>query len=1123
MIIGSQHRPDIFALHIQRAAPLYQQVLELDERLSVDGEVITPLDTARTRQKLLALHAAGWRSLAIVLLHGWQHQRHEQAVATIARELGFDEVSVSHELLPWVRFVPRASTTVLNASLGPVLAAYVDQLTAQVRRHFPAAQLHFMQSSGGLVEAAGFRALASILSGPAGGLIGMARLGNALGQQRLIGFDMGGTSTDVALHDGALPQRFEYEIAGLRIYAPMLDVHTIAAGGGSKLALRDGRFTVGPQSAAADPGPACYGCGGPATLTDVQVVLGRLRPEFLPQTFGPAGIAAIDASASARSIVALGAGLETAVAPRAEELAAAYLDVAVATMANAIRHVSTRQGQDPAHFTLFAFGGAAGQHALRVAEACGIRRVLTHRLSSVLSAVGIGIADSLEAHRGSVVLPLDAAGLAAAAQRIGELERAARQALAAQQLGALPIHVEQILELRAGDSEVSIDIEATLDVERARDAFGRSFARRFGHTGAVEALRIEAVRVLARAVHPISGLQHIASAGGATQRRLPPTATAWFDGWREVVVCAADAVPSDTGIAGPALIVEPHSTLVIEPGWIVKQLGSGALLSERVDHEPAAIAAPTAVAARSAGAAPRDAAPSQQPDPARLEIFNNLFMHIAEEMGAVLQQTAQSVNIKERLDFSCALFDADGGLVANAPHMPVHLGSMGLSVRAVIASHFGAMVPGDAWMLNSPYHGGTHLPDITVVSPVFLSDSTRPDFYVASRAHHADIGGVTPGSMPPFSRSIEEEGVLIEDFQLVAAGQWREAALRALLASTRWPARNSQQNIADLRAQLAANARGHNELARAVAQHGLATLQAYMRHVQDNARECVHAAISRLRPGHCRVEMDEGPVIDVNIAIDSIARRARVDFSGSSAQGAHNFNAPRAVCVAAVLYVFRSLVARPIPLNEGCLAPLEIVIPRGSILDPLPGAAVVAGNVETSQCIVDALYGALGILAASQGTMNNLTFGDARLQYYETICGGSGAGADFDGCDAVQTHMTNSRITDAEILERRYPVRLRQFSVRRGSGGDGAHRGGNGAIREIEFLQPMSGAMLANRRRIPPRGLAGGRDAAVGETTLLRANGAMETLQACAQFDVVTGDRIMIATPGGGGFGSKST
>ena len=1145
LLIGTQHRPDIFALNIRRAAPLYAHVLELDERLAVDGTVVTPMDLDATRAALQLLHAQGWRAVAIALLHGWRHQSHEKIVARLAREIGFDEVSVAHELVPLVRFVPRASSTVLNAVLAPTLRAYVGALGAQIAQHFPGAALHFMQSSGGLVRAAGFRALASVLSGPAGGLIGMARIAGALGFERLIGFDMGGTSTDVALFDGVLPRRFEHEIAGAQLSTPMLDVHSIAAGGGSVLQWRDDRLGVGPHSAGADPGPACYARGGPATLTDVQVTLGRLQPAFLPAVFGPERNQPIDANASACKLteLAVAAGITV------EAAAESYLNVASETMANAIRHVSTRQGLDPADFTLFAFGGAAGQHALRVAAACGMRRVLVHPLSSVLSAVGIGIADWLETRRQSIALDLDPAALAVCAVQMRRLEADARAALTTQGLLSGHCQVERFLELRQGESEVSLEVRATNAAATAHAEFAAAYQRRFGHAPPANGLRIDALRVEVRAARPSTELAASAAAGSqhsatidsrhAAQRTLPASARAWFGGWQQVPVVAAHTISESLPLDGPALIVEPHCTLVLEPGWRLRRVSGGALLAEShvavqshvAKQSNAATQSHEAVQAQGAAAplgtslAAATALAMAAPDPAQLEIFNNLFMHIAEEMGAVLQQTAQSVNIKERLDFSCALFDASGGLVANAPHMPVHLGSMGSSVRAIIERHDGQMAEGDAWMLNSPYHGGTHLPDITVVAPVFLAEATgqqtpsKPDFYLASRAHHADIGGSTPGSMPPFSVTIAEEGVLFEDFYLVERGSLRETTLRAALAAGPWPARNPQQNIADLRAQLAANARGRSELQRAVQRHGMATLHAYMRHVQDNASECVRAAIAKLRPWHCRVELDGGQQITVSIEIDAAARRAKIDFTGSSPQGAHNFNAPRAVCMAAVLYVFRTLVDRPIPLNEGCLAPLTIVIPRGSILDPLPGAAVVAGNVETSQCIVDALYGALGVLAAAQGTMNNFTFGNAELQYYETICGGAGAGPDFDGCDAVQTHMTNSRLTDAEVLEQRYPVRLREFKVRENSAGAGAHRGGHGVLREIEFLAPLSGAMLANRRRIPPRGIAGGGDGACGETLLIRADGRRESLAACASFEVQAGDRVVVLTPGGGGFG----
>jgi len=1107
--IGYQSRPDLFARHIVLADSLYSRVIEAEERVDWSGTVLTPLDTARLRADLERERQAGLRSVAIVFLHGWRHQHHEQIAAGIAREIGFEEVSVSHELSPLVRYVARGDTTVLNAYLAPPLKRYVGGLQRELHNLDPRGRLELMQSNGGLAAVESFHAVSSVLSGPAGGLIGMGWIGRRLGVSRLIGFDMGGTSTDVSLIDGDLPRRFEHLIAGVRLLQPMLDVHTIAAGGGSIVSFSDGRFAVGPASAGSDPGPACYGRGGPLTLTDVQVLLGRLRPDTLPPVFGRDGKARIDVDIVAREFAKLADSVHatTGRRPTAEALAASFLEVGVEAMANAIRQVSTRQGLDADDFTLFCFGGAAGQHACRVARAAGMRRILVHPLAGVLSAFGIGVADRLAMQRASLQIPLTEAALVTARQRLAELETLARAELAA--FGESPddIRVDYALELRAGDSETSLSVPAA-SLEEVQSAFSAAHLRRFGFTAkglahGSSGLRmvIDAVRVEARMASVDAS--SLSLPRGRIDVALPATARAWFGAWQEVPLVAADALSAP--VEGPALIVEPHSTLVLEPGWRARRLEGGELMLE-------------------AGglAEVGEVAPAEATLPARIEIFNNLFMHIAEQMGEVLKSTAQSVNIKERLDYSCALFDGEGGLVANAPHMPVHLGSMGASVRAVIDARRGHMRPGDSWLINSPYHGGTHLPDMTVVTPVFMDVSTRrPDFFVASRAHHADIGGSTPGSMPPFSRVIEEEGALFELFQLVTANELREDALREKLAAGRYPARNPDQNVADLRAQLAANARGIAEIERAVQRHGLDTVRAFMRHVQNNAAACIKEAIDKLRPGQFRYEMDSGQAIVVRVDIDREARRAHVDFTGTSAQDPHNFNAPRAVCIAAVLYVFRTLIERPIPLNEGCLEPLEITIPRGSMLDPLPPAAVAAGNVETSQCIVDALYGALGVLAASQGTMNNLTFGDERVQYYETIAGGAGAGPDFAGCDAVQTHMTNSRLTDPEILEARFPVLLREFSIRRGSGGAGRFCGGNGTVRRIEFRASLAGALLANHRRIAPFGVDGGECGAPGAGRLQRATGEEEVIGATASFKVDNGDVLTISTPGGGGFGPR--
>ncbi len=1097
--VGYQNRPDIFARHIVLPKPLYAAVIEARERVDAEGRVLTPLDLARLRADLGRARHAGRRAIAIVFVHGWRYPEHERAAAAIARELGFEEVSVSHELSPLVRYVTRGDTTVLNAYLAPRLRAYVGNLRRELRLLDPAARLSLMQSNGGLADAAAFHAMASVLSGPAGGLIGMQWVGERLKHPRLIGFDMGGTSTDVSLIDGELPQRFEHLIAGVRLAQPMLDVHSIAAGGGSILGFRDGRFAVGPASAGADPGPACYGRGGPLTLTDVQVLLGHLRPDTLPGVFGRDGRSRIDPDAVAARFGALAEQVSAQAAHGCspELVAESFLAVGVESMANAIRQVSARQGLDAGDFTLFCFGGAAGQHACRVARAAGMRRVLVHPLASVLSAFGIGVADRLAVRRSSLREALTEDGLTAARTTLAQLESQARAELAAFDADPQRVRVAQLLEVRAGDSDVTLSVPLG-PLGQVRERFHAEHLRRFGFAAHTLDIVIEALRVEARLTPVDAGTLSIPPPAAAA---LPPSARAWFGAWREVPLVSMSALRAE--LHGPALIVEPNSTVVLEDGWRARLLEGGVLLLQ------------------TEGAAPDPVAVSA--DPARIEIFNNLFMHIAEQMGEVLRATAQSVNIRERLDYSCALFDSRGGLVANAPHMPVHLGSMGASVRAVIGAQAGRLRPGDSWLLNSPYHGGTHLPDMTVVTPVFIEGEARADFFVASRAHHADIGGMTPGSMPPFSRTIEEEGAVFECFALVSAGRLREAELLGALAAGRWPARKPGQNLADLRAQLAANTRGIAELGRAVRRHGLAALHERMREVQDNAALCVRNAIERQLSGQFRYEMDDGHVIAVRIDIDRERRRARVDFTGTSAQGAHNFNAPRAVCLAAVLYVFRTLIDRPIPLNEGCLEPLDIVIPPGSMLDPSPPSAVAAGNVETSQCIVDALYGALGVLAASQGTMNNLTFGDERLQYYETIAGGAGAGPEFDGCDAVHTHMTNSRLTDPEILEGKFPVLVREFSIRRGSGGLGRYHGGDGVVRRLEFRAPYSGALLANHRRIAPFGLLGGHPGARGEARIHRAGGAVETLGATARFDVGAGDELVILTPGGGGYGPEKS
>ncbi|MGQ0429123.1 MAG: hydantoinase B/oxoprolinase family protein [Gammaproteobacteria bacterium] len=1099
LAIGYQNRPELFRLKIELPALLYRAVVEAQERVTAGGDVLLPLDEAQLEGELHRLRAAGIASVAIVFLHGYRHPAHEERAAALARRLGFDEVIASHQASPLIRFVSRGDTTVVDAYLTPLLARYVREFRAALGRRHREVRLQFVQSSGGLVAPESFRACNAVLSGPAGGLVATARIARDFGRPRLIAFDMGGTSTDVAVYDGALPQRFETQVAGVRLQAPMMNIHTVAAGGGSVLAFEGGRLCVGPRSAGADPGPACYRRNGPLAVTDLQLLLGRIRADCFPAIFGPGGDLPLDALIVRRRFRELARAVSAATGARvsAERLAGGFLDVAVESMARAIRHVSVRQGHDPAGFALCCYGGAAPQHACRVADALGITEILIHPLAGVLSAWGIGLADRRLMRRMSIEQPISAWSQERLEATFAGLGSHLAKSLAAEGLPAAAVRLERVIELRAPGTETAIGV-AFGPLPQVTDVWRAQFRRRFGF----EAADGEPVVATLQAEVVASGEARDAQAEGAVRQARPRRVRAWFGNWREVLLYERAALLPGRAVAGPALVVEPNSVTVVEPGWRAERAGGGVLLLRR---KPA-----RARARRKAG----------RPEPAELELFNHRFMQVAEQMGAVLQATAVSVNIRERLDFSCALFDAAGSLIANAPHMPVHLGSMGASVRAVAAANRGELRRGRAWMLNAPYAGGTHLPDLTVVSPVFAAGVSRPSFWVASRAHHADIGGITPGSMPPASRTIDEEGVLIDNFLLLDGGRLRERELRELLASARFPARNPDQNVADLKAQLAANARGISELEALIGRCGLPAVRAYMAHVQDNAEACVRAVIGRLGDGGRRVEMDDGSAIEVRVTVDRAAQSAVVDFAGTSAQQAGNFNAPLAVCTAAVLYVFRTLVDADIPLNEGCLRPLDIRVPQGSMLNPVPPAAVVAGNVETSQCIVDALYGALGVQAAAQGTMNNLTFGDVAHQYYETIAGGSGAGAGFDGAPGVQTHMTNSRLTDPEVLESRHPVLLREFRYRRGSGGRGRHRGGDGLVRRIAFRAPMTAAILSNRRRVAPFGLEGGGDGACGVNRLLRGDGSSVELPACASVEVAAGDEIVVETPGGGGYGA---
>jgi 5-oxoprolinase (ATP-hydrolysing) len=1094
LLIGTQQRPDLFALDIRLPPPLYSEVIEADERLAADGAVLRPLDEEGLAAALADARDRGFRAAAIVFLHGYRCPGHEIAAARLARAAGFTQVSVSHEVSPLPRIVPRGDTSVADAYLSPVLDRYVARLRQPLGRR----RLLFMQSNGGLAEAGRFRGRDSVLSGPAGGVVGLAAAGRRAGTDRLIGFDMGGTSTDVCLYEGEFERGHDNRVAGVRLQAPMLLIHTVAAGGGSILAYRDGRFQVGPASAGAAPGPACYGLGGPATVTDANLLLGRLQPEALPRVFGPGGDQPLDRAAAAARLEAI--VNRTAADGHAdigvEGAAAGFLEVAVERMARAVKQVSVRRGADPGAFTLCGFGGAAGQHACDVADALNIRRVLLPPLAGVLSAWGIGLADLVALRQAPIQRPLDAAALDEARARVEALGREAATELAAQGLPAADCRITHRLSLRCAGSDTTLEVRLAAEAE-VRAEFAAAFERRFGFAPTQD-LVLESVEAEAR------------GGGGAPEGATEPevgaprgSCRAWDNGrWRDIPLVPRSALACGERVAGPALVPERNATTWVAAGWEARVDPHGNLLLERTRRRQARRV-------------------SRRVDPVLLEVFNNRFMHVAEDMGAVLQNTASSVNIKERLDYSCAVFDAAGGLVANAPHMPVHLGSMGESVRAVMARFRDAMAPGDSFVLNDPYEGGTHLPDITVVTP-FFGDAERPALYVASRAHHADIGGRTPGSMPADSRHIDEEGVLIKARRLVTAGSFDEAAVRTLLAGGRWPARNPDQNIADLGAQLAANRRGVTGLEKMLAEFGPEVVRAYTGHIQRNAADAVAEALGGLANGEFSWQMDGGETIRVAVRIDRARRRAVIDFSGTSPQVAGNLNAPAAVCRAAVLYVFRCLVERDIPLNEGCLEPLELRIPEGSLLSPRWPAAVAGGNVETSQCVVDALFGALGVVAASQGTMNNLSFGNASHQYYETLCGGAGAGSGFDGASAVHTHMTNSRLTDPEILELRHPVRVEEFGVRRSSGGAGRWHGGDGVVRRLRFEEAMTAAIISNRRRIPPFGLAGGADGAAGHNRVLRRDGETEVLPGTAATALEPGDQLEILTPGGGGFGATS-
>ncbi len=1106
--IGYQARPKIFARQIILPEQLYERVAEVPERVKADGSVLVPLDLAAAQAALEAALADGIRSCAIVFIHGYRYPAHEAAVGELARRLGFSQVSISHEVSPLMKIVGRGDTTVVDAYLSPILRRYVSQVAEELG---PGVRLMFMRSSGGLTDAALFQGKDAILSGPAGGIVGAARTAEAAGFGNIISFDMGGTSTDVAHYAGEFERSFETLVAGVRMRAPMMSINTVAAGGGSICHFDGARYLVGPDSAGANPGPACYGRGGPLTVTDCNVMVGKLSADLFPPIFGPNGDQKLNVAMVHEKFAVLAAEIATATGDTRSpvEVADGFLKIAVANMANAIKQVSIQRGYDVTQYTLNCFGGAGGQHACLVADELGMSRVYIHPYAGVLSAYGIGLADFLALREQAVEAVLNAFLSPEISRIFGVLVDAGQQELAAQNISGKSVKLQRRLRLKyqGTDSALVVDCAEPPVLADIEEAFSAAHRQRFGFTVPHRPLVVESVAVESIGLADVgTNLAAIQSTANANRNGSPQPlsfATAFMAGvMHETAVYERDALLPGDVIPGPAILRERNATTIIEPGWRATVTKQNHLVLDRLAPRESSVTVGTAV------------------DPVMLEVFNNLFMSIAEQMGVTLENTAYSVNIKERLDFSCAVFDRHGGLIANAPHMPVHLGSMGDSVRTIIERRGATMRPGDVYMLNDPYHGGTHLPDITVVTPVFNDEGSAVLFYVASRGHHADIGGITPGSMPPNSKTVEEEGVLIDNFQLVADGRLRELETIALLKSARYPVRNVVQNLGDLKAQIAANEKGVAELRRMVRQFGLDVVQAYMGHVQDNAEEQVRRVVDGLHDGAFVQELDNGARIAVRVSIDRAARAATIDFTGTSPQLPDNFNAPSSVARAAVLYVFRTLVAQDIPMNDGCLQPLRIIIPAGSMLSPTYPAAVVAGNVETSQCVTDALYGALGVMAAAQGTMNNLTFGDDQYQYYETICGGSGAGPGFDGTSAVHTNMTNSRLTDPEVLEWRFPVLLERFAIRAGSGGVGRWHGGNGTVRCLRFLQPMTAAILSNHRRVPPFGAAGGGPGALGRAYVDRADGTRQMLAATERVSMAAGDLFVVETPGGGGYGA---
>ncbi len=1108
--IAYQNRPDLFARHIVLPELLYECVLEVHERIDARGNIITPLDEEAARLGLQSAYENGIQSLAITLMHGYRYHQHEDRLRILAEEIGFTQISVSHQVCPLMKLICRGDTTVVDAYLSPILRRYVDQIDTELGSTNSGAsttRLMFMQSNGGLTDANLFQGKDAILSGPAGGVVGMVRTAAISGYNKLIGFDMGGTSTDVTHFNGEYERTFETLVAGVRIRAPMMHIHTVAAGGGSTLRFDGTRYRVGPESAGASPGPACYRQGGPLTVTDCNVLLGKLHADYFPRVFGKNANQGLDADIVREKFAVLAKEISNSTGRQieVEKVAEGFLRIAVENMANAIKKISVQRGYDVTEYTLNCFGAAAGQHACLVADALGMEQIFFHPLAGVLSAYGMGMADIHSIRDAQIELPLTAETDSFIETVCAPLRQQTREEILEQQVTEDQLITIETIHLRYEGTDTSLLVKRD-SVAAMQTEFELAHKQRFGfvvndRTLVIEAVSVESIGLTERFIETESTLVE-----PGAEINIDTHVNMYVNScWQRIPLVTRENILPGQNLEGPAIIIEANSTLILEDGWKASLNKYHHLILHRFKAR---------VKPEIAGT---------QADPVMLEVFNNLFMSIAEQMGATLANTAYSINIKERLDFSCAIFDPVGNLVANAPHMPVHLGSMGESIKEIIRKNRGKMCAGNIYMLNDPYNGGTHLPDVTVVTPVFDEDEKNILFYTGSRGHHADIGGRTPGSTPPDSQNIEEEGVLINNFLLVEEGILREKETLALLASGKYPCRNPEQNMADLAAQIAANETGVREVRRMLDHFGMDVVQAYMKHVQRNAEESVRLVLDVLQDGHFSYPMDNGAVINVSISVDREMREAVIDFSGTSPQDKGNYNAPVAVCKAAVLYVFRTLVDDDIPLNEGCLVPLHLNIPSGSMLNPEYPAAVIAGNTEVSQCITDTLYGALNILASSQGTMNNFVYGNDVYQNYETICGGSGAGASHNGTDAVHSHMTNTRMTDPEVLEWRFPVRVEEFSIRQNSGGKGLYSGGNGAIRKIRFLEDMTLTLLSSHRHTEPYGLCGAEAGARGHNYLVRANSDTVELDGNDEIEVADNDVIVIETPGGGGYGSCNT